>query len=474
MTGVPAAIDKDVVNDIHSRLNSARPSSVVCITSIDDVTAALGRARAEGVPVAIGGGRHAMGGQQFCDGGMLLDMRGFDRVLAFDRDAGLITVEAGIMWPELVQCLLDEQAEAGPDVTRWGIRQKQTGADRMTIGGTVAANGHGRGLAFGPIVTDVERLTLIDARGELVTCNRTDHAELFSLVVGGYGMFGVICSVTLRLSPRQQVERVVEERYIDTVPAAFEQRIAEGFMYGDFQYAIDHASDDFLRRGIFSCYRPVEVERPVPDDQKLLSREEWGMLLYLAHVDKAKVADRYVEHYLATTGQLYYSDTHQMADYHDGYHEILDGVLNVEVPATEVITEIYVPRDRLTDFMEAAAESLRGNGADVIYGTVRLIEQDAETFLPWARERYACVIFNLHTEHTEAAIENTAQSFRDLIDLGIERGGSYFLTYHRWARKDQVEACYPRFEEFLARKLEHDPGELFQSDWYRHYRAMFA
>jgi hypothetical protein len=52
--------------------------------------------------------------------------------------------------------------------------------------------------------------------------------------------------------------------------------------------------------------------------------------------------------------------------------------------------------------------------------------------------------------------------------------GSYFLTYHRWARKDQVLKAYPRFPEFLALKRRHDPDERFQSEWYRHYRKMFA
>ncbi|MEE8623381.1 MAG: hypothetical protein V3T27_05805, partial [Alphaproteobacteria bacterium] len=30
------------------------------------------------------------------------------------------------------------------------------------------------------------------------------------------------------------------------------------------------------------------------------------------------------------------------------------------------------------------------------------------------------------------------------------------------------------FAEFLRLKRKHDPAERFQSDWYRHYRAMFA
>ena len=93
--------------------------------------------------------------------------------------------------------------------------------------------------------------------------------------------------------------------------------------------------------------------------------------------------------------------------------------------------------------MEDARDVLRAHHANVIYGTVRLIEQDDETFLPWAKDRYACIIFNLHVDHTPREIDRAADAFRALIDLGITHGGSYYLTYHRWARQDQVERCYP-------------------------------
>src|SRR6185295_5766313 len=98
--------------------------------------------------------------------------------------------------------------------------------------------------------------------------------------------------------------------------------------------------------------------------------------------------------------------------------------------------------------------------------TVRLIERDDETFLPWARDRYACIVFNLHVDHTPAAIEQAAEAFRELIDLAIAHGGNYYLTYHRWARPDQVARCYPEMPAFLAAKRRFDPAELFQSDWY--------
>ena len=142
-----------------------------------------------------------------------------------------------------------------------------------------------------------------------------------------------------------------------------------------------------------------------------------------------------------------------------------------------MITEIYVPRPRLTDFMAAAAEGFRrspSGGNELIYGTVRLIERDTESFLAWAREPWACVIFNLCVEHSPQGLERAAAAFRWLIDLAIERGGSYFPTYHRWATREQAEICHPRLREFLLAKRRHDPDEVFQSDWYRHYRGLLG
>jgi len=258
------------------------------------------------------------------------------------------------------------------------------------------------------------------------------------------------------------------------LPDAFESRIAEGYLFGDFQFAIDPSSDDFLRRGVFSTYAPVDPGTPMDGAHKELGDAEWELLLRLAHDDKSEAFRLYAEHYLATSGQLYWSDTHQLTTYLDDYHRALDEARSASCRATEVISELYVPRERLVDFMHDAAVDFRANAVNVIYGTVRLIERDDETALPWARDRYACIIFNLHTEHTLRSLERTADAFRRLIDLARARNGSYYLTYHRHATREQLEACHPGFERFLEAKRWHDPEGRFQSDWYRHYARMFG
>jgi FAD/FMN-containing dehydrogenase len=467
----PAGRPSVIVNDVHSRLNATPVARVARPRGLDELAAAVGRARDDGAAVSVMGGRHAMGGQQFAADSVLIDTTGMDRVLAFDPERGLITVEAGIQWPALMTYLL--AAQVGQPVS-WGIAQKQTGADRLSLGGAVAANVHGRGLTMPPFVSDIEELTVVDARGEARRCSRRENAELFSLVAGGYGLFGPVASLTLRLARRRKLERVVEVIDMETLADRFQQRIAQGFLYGDCQYATDPASEDFLRRGVFSCYRPVADTTPIEQGQKELSLDDWNRLLLLSHADKRRAFELYAGYYLGTNGQIYWSDTHQLSVYVDDYHTELDQRLGATTPATEVITELYVPRPALGRFLADVRRDVRANGVNVIYGTVRLIERDAESFLPWARQAWACVIFNIHVEHSPAGLARSADDFRRLIDHARALGGSYFLTYHRHATRAQVEASYPRFAEFLRLKRRHDPEERFQSEWYRHYRGMFA
>ena len=453
------------VNDTHSGLNRTAVSRVLEPRTVENVARVVRRSRSEGRPLAVAGGRHAMGGQQFLSGGTMLDMRRLKRVRGFDDERGLLEVEAGIQWPDVIRAYL---TRPGGMYSPWGIRQKQTGADRLTIGGAVAANIHGRGLTAPPFIGDLESLEIVTADGEVVICSREQRPELFRHVVGGYGLFGVVTAAKLRLTARQQVERVVELREIDGLIDRLRERIAAGALYGDFQFATDPANANFLRTGILSCYLPTGDVRPIPARQRRLSQSDWSRLIELAHRDKARAFDEFSDFYLATSGQRYWSDTHQLNLYLESYHAALDQRLGCSTQGGEMITELYVPRNRLSGFMDDVRRDLLRHPADVIYGTIRLIDPDAESALPWAREQYACVIFNLHVDHQAAAIADAASAFIRLIDHAIAHQGSYFLTYHRFARPDQVFACHPGLRRWLTTKHRIDPYQTFQSDWYQH------
>ncbi|MBL8520226.1 MAG: FAD-binding oxidoreductase [Betaproteobacteria bacterium] len=471
----PVLVEPRVLNDVHSQLNPSRPARVESPRSLAGLQDILRRAKREGRKVAVAGGCHAMGGQQFLDGAVQVDMTALDAVLNTDAVRGLLHIEAGAMWPAIIAA---SHALRAPDGREWGIRQKQTGVDTVTLGGSISANAHGRGLTLAPMIDDIEDITLVDADGEVRVLSREHHAEWFSLVAGGYGLFGAIYSATLRLAPRQRVERVVDIIDLDDAMGAVYRRVAEGCVYGDFQFVIDAGDPRFLKRGVFACYRPVGGDADADPHGADLNSDAWLKLLKLAHENKREAFRLYSQHYLSTDGCRYWSDTMQLSTYIPSYAEFLESArpegLAQRVRETLVIGEHYVPHDRLLDFMARAREILRVFGTEVIYGTIRAIARDTTSFLPWAKDDYACVIFNLRTPHDAAGIARTAATFRALTDAGNALGGSFFLTYHRFATAAQVASAYPQFPAWLRKKRDYDPEERFCSAWYLHYRDAFA
>ncbi len=462
---------QSLVNDVHSELNETLVSKLVMINKIEDISSAIKQAKQKNMSVAVCGGRHAMGGQQFATNGYLLDMKNYNRIQHFDNEKGQITFDAGIQWPELIRGYHLIQKESG---IKWGIAQKQTGADRLSIGGAIAANIHGRGLNMAPFCQDIVSFSLVDADGDIHFCSPKKNTALFRRVIGGYGLFGIVASVTIQLVERTQVERVVKELELADLINQFELCQQQGYLYGDFQFAIDANSDDFLHQGIFSGYKPVKPVAVIPKSEHRLSKQNWQELLLLAHTDKTRAFEVFKKFYLNSSGQRYWSDTHQLSIYLDDYHKQLDIDMGSVCKGSEMITELYVPKTYLIEFMTRARTDLKRLKADIIYGTIRIIRQDKISAMPWATEDFACIIFNLHTDHTEPGIKKSKEILRLLIDIAITYQGSYFPTYHRYATKRQVLACYPDFIDILRAKKLYDPHQVFQSDWYRHYSNMFS
>ena len=416
-----------------------------------------------------------MGAQAFGTDSLHLDMTAYNAIGDLDSRSGIIEVDSGATWPHLMEKLEQRQPnEPNP----WCIVQKQTGADQLTLGGAIAANIHGRGLKLAPIVQDIESLTLLTATGGQIECSRTKNADWFSLVIGGYGLFGVVTSVKLRLMRRQILRRQVLLETIDGIPKQVEAQIRAGALYGDFQFSPAADTDGFLREGVFSVYHPVDNSEAAkvgvtPAAKQVLSMDHWTQLIVLAHTDKPKAFKTYLDYYRTTDGQLYESDRQQLSTYLPDYHNVIAEAMRPKVDQSLIITELYVPRDRLVDFFDVVRRDMLEHQVDLVYGVVRWIEGDKETFLPWARQRFACVIFNLNVQHSPSGKAKAAADFRRLIDRSLELGGSYYLTYHKYAAREQVERAYPNFEAMLAEKTKRDPAGLLQSDWFRHYQRLF-
>ncbi len=118
-----------------------------------------------------------------------------DRVLRHEADSGLVEVQANTPWKSIASRLRPGDAQAA-----------NTRTTVPTVGESIARNAAGPDGR--PAVTHVDSLTLVTPGGELRRVNRVTHGDLFSLVVGGQGLFGALYSVTLRID---SLARAIDE-----------------------------------------------------------------------------------------------------------------------------------------------------------------------------------------------------------------------------------------------------------------------
>ena len=112
--------------------------------------------------VAIGGGRYSMGGQVAIAGGLHIDMRTMNNLVAVDAKGRVARVQAGMRWRDLQEFF---------DPLGLAVKTMQ-GYANFTIGGAVSVNAHGRYVENGPVGNSVRALQLVLADSSIVQPSR--------------------------------------------------------------------------------------------------------------------------------------------------------------------------------------------------------------------------------------------------------------------------------------------------------------
>src|SRR6478672_3874085 len=176
------------INDA-SCLNKTEIYGVVEVKSIDDIAKTLAFARDNKLSITTAGVRHSMGGQAFRKGGIVLDMRGFNKIV-LNESARSVTVQPGATWHDIQNVLHP----------RYAVKAMQS-TDIFTVGGSISVNAHGMDHQAGSVADTLRSMKVLLADGRVVDASRTQNAELFKHVIGGYGLFGVVLEATLDIEP---------------------------------------------------------------------------------------------------------------------------------------------------------------------------------------------------------------------------------------------------------------------------------
>jgi FAD/FMN-containing dehydrogenase len=379
-------------------------------------------------------------------------------MLPFNRvtvDAGrrLVHAQAGARWSEIIP-LLDARGLA------IGVMQSD---NAFSVGGSLSVNCHGWQPGRPPIASTVESFRLMQPDGSIVACSRSEHADLFSLALGGYGLFGIILDADLRVVPNvgYHIERVVlpsseyAARFTRDVLGASDVGLSFGRLCVTKEAFLSQAILTIARETpsaslpelgeveISSLRRSVfrgSVGSDYGKDLRWRAERDWQQLLTPAIVTRNQMMNGSIDEYV----------THA-AD------------------RTDIIQEYFVPPARFEAFLARLRTIFPRHPCDLLNATIRDVRADPDTAMRYATQDELALVLFLEMERTTAADQRMEALTRELIDAALAEGGCYYLPYRLHATAEQFARAYPQSTSFFAAKRALDPGELFQNEFYQRY-----
>jgi FAD/FMN-containing dehydrogenase len=187
---LPGDATFDEARSIWNAMIDRHPAIILRCAGVADVRQGVAFARDNGLPLAIRGGGHNIGGSALCNDGVVLDLSQMKSV-QIDPTARRAYVEPGATLHDF-----DHEAQAFGLATPLGINST-TGVAGLTLGG-----GFGwLSRRYGMTVDNLVSADVVTAGGELVHASADSHEDLFWAIRGGGGNFGVVTRFEFALHP---------------------------------------------------------------------------------------------------------------------------------------------------------------------------------------------------------------------------------------------------------------------------------
>ena len=227
------------------------PLAVALPETVAQVQAVLRHCYARGIPVvARGAGTGLSGGALPHEGGVLLSLTRFNRILAVDAVNRTAHVQPGVPNLAISQAAAPHDLYYAPD---------PSSQIACSIGGNVAENAGGvHCLKYGLTVHNILKLEVVLADGECVTLGTgaldAPGYDLLALFTGSEGMLGVITGITVKLLPKPRFAQALLASFdaVESAGEAVAAIIAQGIIPAGLEMmdnAATRAAEAFVRAG---------------------------------------------------------------------------------------------------------------------------------------------------------------------------------------------------------------------------------
>jgi FAD/FMN-containing dehydrogenase len=444
--------------DDVGRLYPTPVTKVVPGTDTATLVAVVKEAAANGLKVAIAGKGHSQGGHTFYRDAVVLDMRPFNRIISLDVEQKLIRVQSGATWED-VQNYINPHGLA--------VKVMQS-SNIFTLGGSLSANVHGRDPRYGPLIETVRSFTLLRADGSITAVSRQSDAELFSLVIGGYGLFGVILDVELELTDNVSYRKRTDALDYTAYPAWFADNVLNNPQAG-------------LHIARLSIVPGAQLLREMYASTWFDTAEQGEVALTSTATDNriAKIFYGLSRH--NTWGKrLRWALQKRLVD-KPGATELVTRNNAMRPPAaflaydspddTDILQEYFIPYAGFVAFTDRLRDIVIAHDINLLSITIRYLPEDTESVLRYATLDMFAFVLDINHGLDAAAVAEAETWTRELVEAALANGGTYYLTYQLYPASQQLARAYPRSGEFFAKKAGYDPDLLFMNRFYENYAS---
>ena len=452
------------VNDA-SHLNKTAVYGVVRVRSEDDIRNALQYAREHNLKVTCAGQQHSMGGQTFTHGGLVLDLRDFNRI-QLDREHKTVNLQSGVRWWQLQQ-LLDKEGLSVKSMQSINI---------FSVGGTLSINAHGIDPMPGQIAPTVRSLRVMLSDGSILTASPTENSELFRHVLGGYGLFGVILDVDLNVVDNEMYSSQTVYMDFKDFPKYYRNNIEGSKQVGLAFGRLSVAPQSFLRETAVHVYTQSPFEGALPAlkpathntlDRFIINFSKTGGFGRWTRWTLEKYAEPRMHNCITRNQAMNGKEVCLVSRNEEMYDDM--AYLKNRLRDTDILQEYFVPYDRMPEFVDGLRDVVQKNKANLLNVTIRTVHKDTITALPYAKEDMFGFVLYFNVKFNDRDNEILKKTTSDLIDVAHQAGGTYYLPYQLFYSREQLKKCYPEVDDFFAAKKKFDPGGLFSNKFYEKY-----
>ncbi len=176
--------------------------------------------------------------------GTLIDIQNLAKFISFDKENGILRVEAGITLETILKIVLP---------LGWFL-PVTPGTKLITVAGAVANDVHGKNHhKAGTFGCHVLKFELIRSDGSKEICSELENADMFRATIGGLGLTGLITWVEFKLKPCPSEFIIMDSIKFDSLDEFF---VINNDSDKDFEYTVSWVdcttSGSKLGRGLFS------------------------------------------------------------------------------------------------------------------------------------------------------------------------------------------------------------------------------